>query len=377
MTKKNAKELLLKYQAGTATEEEKVDVEKWMLTDAYGDFDLNDDELLNDLMEIRQRLAIDQPQRKVIRLWPRIAAAAAILIFLSVGLYFYLHKTGPSQFIANNYKNDIAPGGNKAILTLANGKQIALNDAKNGKLADQGDAAINKTADGEIIYSLNQVSPDLSSTEYNTMTTPQGGQYHVTLSDGTNVWLNAASSIRYPTTFNGNDRKVEITGEAYFEVAHNAAKPFKVTSNGQTVEVLGTHFNINAYKDEPTLKTTLFKGSVKVIKGQVSVTLKPGQQSVIIDNGYHSSLNVLNDVNTDRVLAWKNGKFSFDNADIKTVMRQIGRWYNIEIQYEGEVQSTVFSGEIYRNVNLSKALEILGFTKVNFRIEGRKIIITP
>ncbi len=356
MTKKSAKELLLKYQAGTATEEEKADVENWMLRGAYGDFDLDDEELLNDLMEIRQRLAIDQPQKKPIRLWQRVAAAASILMFLSVGLYFYLHKTAPSQFTANNYKNDIAPGGNKAILTLASGKKIVLNDAKNGILAEQGDAAINKTTDGEIVYSLNRASSGLSSTGYNTMTTPRGGQYHVTLSDGTNVWLNAASSIRYPNSINGNDRQVEITGESYFEDAHNSAKPFKLTANGQNVDVFGKHFNVNAYNDELSLRTTLLKGAVKVTKGQSSVTLKPGQQSVIIDNGSDSSLNVLNDVNTDRVLAWKNGKFSFDNADIKTVMRQIGRWYNVEIQYEGKVQSTVFSGEIYRNVNLSKAL---------------------
>jgi transmembrane sensor len=317
------------------------------------------------------------PASKVRPLWLRIAAAACLLIGISIGGYFLLHQV-PGQQTIQIGKNDIAPGHDQATLTLAGGQKIILTKELSGKLANQGGTLIQVNAKREIAYTAGTTTANTQLT-YNTLSTKNGEQspYPLVLADGSKVWLNAASSITFPTTFNGRSREVKITGEAYFEVAHNAAKPFKVTTNGQTVEVLGTHFNINAYHDEPALKTTLFKGAVKVTNGKASARLKPGQQSVIVDNGPNSSLNVLNDVNTDRVLAWKNGKFSFDDADIKTVMRQIGRWYNLEIQYEGKVQPTVFSGEIYRNVNLSKALEILGFTRVNFRIEGRKIIITP
>jgi transmembrane sensor len=375
MDKKDIKTILDKYKAGIASEEEIALLESWYLNfTLQASENITEDERLQTFNRVWANLENVQATKSTIRLWPRFVAAASILIFLSVGSYFLLNKPGDQQLVKIQ-THDIAPGSNKAILTLANGKKIILNDAQNGKLVQQGNAAITKMQNGQIVYKAADDGKAVAMA-YNTTTTPRGGEYHITLADGTNVWLNAASSITYPTTFNGNNRTVEITGEAYFEVAHNATQPFRVKSTGQTVEVLGTHFNINSYEDEPASKTTLLKGSVKVTKGQASVTLKPGQQSVIIGNGSNSSINVLNDVNTDRVLAWKNGKFSFDNADIKTVMREIGRWYNVEILYEGKIQSTVFSGEIYRNVNLSKALEILGFTKVNFRIEGRKIIIT-
>jgi transmembrane sensor len=381
MKKNKAKSLLGKYAAGQCTPEEIAIVESWYIQQQHdGVKDLMEKERLADMHEIRSLLIgeIRLERKSVRRLWPRIAAAASILLFLSIGIYYLLHKSS-QQLITQSQKNDIAPGSNKAILTLANGKQISLTDAKNGNIAQQGSADIKKTANGQVVYNAKAPTSleKVAEATYNTITTPRGGQYHLTLADGTNVWLNAASSITFPTAFTGKDRSVKITGEAYFEIVHNAVMPFKVTVNGQTIEDIGTHFNINAYNDEPVIKTTLLEGAVKVSKGKISVMLKPGQQSMVMNKGDNSFVNISNDVNTDLVMAWKNGKFSFHNSDIQTVMRQFGRWYNVEIEYEGKIPSTIFSGEIYRNVDLSKALEILRFTNINFRVEGRKIVVTP
>jgi len=380
MEKNKAKSLLEKYAAGQCTPEEIAIVESWYVQQKHdGVHDLMEKERMADMQEIRNLLISEtKPEQKPVRrFWPRIAAAASILLFLSIGIYYLVHKS-PQQLITQSQKNDISPGSNKAILTLANGKQISLTDVKNGNIAQQGATNIKKTANGQVVYNVNATSTleKVAEVTYNTMTTPRGGQYHLTLADGTNVWLNAASSIKYPVAFNGKERRVEITGEAYFEVVHNAAMPFNVTVNGQIIEDIGTHFNINAYNDEPATKTTLLEGAVKVSKGKISAMLKPGQQAVVMNKGNNSLLNVSDNVNTDLVMAWKNGRFSFYNSDIQTVMRQFGRWYNVEIEYEGKIPSTIFSGEIYRNVNLSKALEILRFTNINFRVEGRKIIIT-
>jgi len=381
MKKNKARSLLEKYAAGQCTPEEIAIVESWYIQQKHDEVnDLMEKERLADMQEVRNLLISEtKPEQKPVRrLWPRIAAAASILLFLSVGIYYLLHES-PQQLAAQNQKNDITPGSNKAILTLANGKQISLTDVKNGNIAQQGAINIKKTANGQVVYNANTTSSldKVVQVTYNTITTPRGGQYHLTLADGTNVWLNAASSIKYPVPFNGKERRVEVTGEAYFEVVHNAAMPFNVTVNGQIIEDIGTHFNINAYNDEPATKTTLLEGAVKVSKGKVSAILKPGQQSVVMNKGDNSFVNVSNNVNTDLVMAWKNGKFSFYNSDIQTVMRQLGRWYDVDVEYEGKIPSTIFSGEIYRNVNLSKALEILRFTNINFRVEGRKIVVTP
>jgi transmembrane sensor len=306
--------------------------------------------------------------------WPRIAVAASIILCLSAAVFFILHKAPIHQQIVRNepLKNDLAPGGNKAILTLSTGKQIVLTGAHNGKLAQQGDAAVTKTADGQIVYRKGDESAT-AEVSYNTTSTPRGGQFQVVLTDGTKVWLNAASSITYPTAFTGTDREVEITGEVYFEVAHNAAKPFRVKSNGQTVEVLGTHFNINAYEDEPVVTTTLFEGAVKVNKGTASALLKPGQQSSVTENNH--AIRITDNVDLDQALAWKNGKFYFTNTDIGEVMRQVARWYDVDIEYKGKVPNMRLSGSCYRNLTASKALVILEYTGINFKIEGRKIIV--
>ncbi|MDN5289402.1 MAG: FecR family protein [Mucilaginibacter sp.] len=307
---------------------------------------------------------------KLNRKWP-LMAAASILLCLAVGLFTLYRHDSPPQTALNNKKQDLVPGGNKAILTLANGQQVILNGATNGKIANQGNAAVNKLADGLLAYNSSSETEN-AATAYNTMTTPRGGQYHLILADGTHVWLNAASSIKFPVSFTGKDRKVEITGEAYFEVAHDKTKPFIVASNGQTVQVLGTHFNINAYTDEDEVKTTLLEGSVKIQVGDKSFLLKPGEQSKL-KNG---AIDIVAG-DTDGAVDWKNGIFHFNDASIESVMRQLSRWYDVDVKYEGKVKEREFSGEISRNVNASQILDALSFKKIHYAIEGKTIIIKP
>jgi transmembrane sensor len=307
-------------------------------------------------------------KKKTTRLWPRFAAAASILLLLSVAVYFY-KQSGNQQQIAQMQFHDIAPGSNKATITLANGKQIALTGAKNGLLASQGNTTINMNGNN-VIYNASGSANEL---QYNTMTTPRGGQYPLTLSDGTKVWLDAESSITYPVAFIGNDRPVKVTGQVYFEVAHNPAKPFRVTADNQTVEVLGTHFNVNAYPDEPGIKTTLLEGSVKIMVNGAKAVLKPGQQA----QTNQDKITVLSNVDMSEAIAWHNGLFQFHKADIQTIMRQLARWYDVDVSYEGKIPDLTFSGKIYRNITALKVSDILSYEKIHFRIEGKKIIVTP
>jgi ferric-dicitrate binding protein FerR (iron transport regulator) len=211
---------------------------------------------------------------------------------------------------------------------------------------------------------------------YNTITTANGNQYQLILTDGSKVWLNAASSIRFPTSFTGNERKVEITGEVYFEVAKDPIKPFKVDFKNKEgeineIEVLGTHFNVNAYADEPDMKTTLLEGSVKIKAANKIQMLTPGQQASITSGG----IEVKRNVDIEHVMAWKNGYFLFDNTDIYTLMRQVSRWYNVDVKYEGRITEDGFSGKILRDVPLSKFIKVLELNDVKVRTEGREIIV--
>ena len=296
--------------------------------------------------------------------------AAAALIFISVGVYFlYSHYAGRQQMETNNrLKNDVAPGGNKATLTLANGATLILNDIKNGNLATQAGARVVKQ-DSELSYKATAAQSSIVS--YNTITTPNGGQFQLVLADGTKVWLNAASSLKFPTAFAGKDRVVELTGEAYFEVAKNRDKPFNVKTASQTVQVLGTHFNINAYSNESTVNTTLLEGSVKVHSANGDVQIKPGQQSVLTNSGFA----IKDDQDLDEVIAWKNGMFQFNEADIQTIMRQVARWYDIDVEFKGTMPAYTYHGKISRNSNASQVLKILEISGINFTIEGRKIIV--
>ncbi|OQP61212.1 hypothetical protein A3860_05730 [Niastella vici] len=306
-------------------------------------------------------------------------AAAAIFVLLAGGAYFFLNKPKKEIEVVKTTtkpQNDVAPGGNKAVLTLANGTTINLDDASNGMIAQQGNAKVVKLDDGQLVYDAKALTIDHSPLTYNTLATPKGGQYQLVLPDGSKVWLNAASSITYPTAFTGNQRKVQITGEAYFEVVHNSKMPFVVEKGSMAVEVLGTHFNINAYDDEAEMKTTLLEGKVKVSTavGNGSAILKPGEQ-VSLSHSSHLSQPI--PVQTEEVMAWKNGQFHFEHADLKTVMRQLARWYDVDIVYKNPTQKNdpLFI-DMSRNANLSdvlKALEVSGSAR--FSIEGKKIIV--
>jgi ferric-dicitrate binding protein FerR (iron transport regulator) len=265
---------------------------------------------------------------------------------------------------------DIAPGGNKAILTLADGTQVILDSANNGAITKQGNVTVIKLDDGQLAY--NASSTSTSALTYNTVTTPRGGQYQLVLSDGTKVWLNAASSLRFPTAFVGSERKVEMTGEGYFEVAHNDKKPFLVRAGGMDVEVLGTHFNINSYKDEMVTTTTLLEGAVQVssVQGNM-VNLRPGQQSVLSGSALRVS-----PADTDMAIAWKEGYFRFKNESVPAIMRKLSRWYDVEIVYRGGPGKEAFGGKISRSKTLAEVLEMLQSTKkIHFKIEERRIIV--
>lgn len=311
-------------------------------------------------------------KRKQILSGRLLSIAAILLISLSFGFYFFWANN--SSFISNTVPEkiiDIKPGENKAVLTLGNGTQIALKNSGSNLLIYKDGLAINQTAAGQIKYQANQpVTTSHAKVEYNIISTPQAGQYQVVLSDGTKVWLNSNSSIRFPTRFTGSERKVQISGEAYFEVAEDKKMPFKVLSANQTVKVLGTHFNINAYADESAVKTTLIEGSLEVVKGKETVLLKPGQQAQT-----KSTIKIVDTSNLESEISWKSGMFYFEDSGIDAVMRQAARWYDLEIKYEGQIPVKHFNGKVPRNTKLSKFLDILEYSGVNFKIDGRIITI--
>lgn len=301
-------------------------------------------------------------------LWVRIAAVAALLFIVS-SIVYMARLNMPSK-PHNQQMANIKPGGNNAVLTLSNGQNIVLTNAKNGDLANESKVSVRKTADGRILYSKAGGDGGASSA-YNTLTTPKGGQYTVTLSDGTLVYMNSASSLKYPVCFSNKERVVELSGEAYFEVSHNKQKPFKVITNQQVVEVLGTHFNINSFGEDSSVKTVLEEGSVKVYSKTVSKLLKPGQQSVV-----KKDLIEVAEADVEEALAWKNGYFRFNNESIKTVMPKLARWYNIEVVFDEQVTDIGFYGTISRSKNIKEVLKMLEYTKdVHFKIEGRRITV--
>ncbi len=314
-------------------------------------------------------------KRRVIPL-KRIAIAASVIGLLLVSVFLLSDKIGKrgiakTEIDQQRFKNDVLPGGNKATLTLADGSTIVLDDAQNGTLAQQGNSKIIKL-DGKLSY--DPTNKNSREVVYNTISTPKGGQYQLELPDGSQVWLNATSSIHFPTSFIGTERRIEVTGEAYFEITRNPNMPFIVSVNNAEIQVLGTHFNVNAYSDEDNVKTTLLEGSVKFVNDGNTNILKPGQQAQLTKE---RTTKVVSNVDVDEVVAWKNGMFDFDNAGIETVMRQLSRWYDVEIEYKGK-NDDLFIAEMRRNINLSDALKALELTgKVKFDIQGKKIIVMP
>jgi transmembrane sensor len=365
---KQARELTEKYLEGKCSPEETAIFEGWYNQSiktkpdpiAEPDYDM-----------LHQRLADSLPagsSRKKL-LWPRIAAAASIVVALSSGLWFYTARYSDTRRDSNIAQHDIAPGKNIATLTLANGKTITLSDAKKGVVINEGKLSYN---DGSTV---GQDLSTLRSTEV-MASTPRGGQYQLILSDGTKIWLNAASSIKFPASFAGaNQRKVVLKGEAYFEVVKDKGHPFIVESLGQIVEVLGTHFNVSANSDDQVIKTTLIEGSVKVVQSKTNNTtvLKPNQQSVITEGVDKIKVNT---VDPESALAWKNGYFMFDDEDLESIMRKIAKWYDVKIIYEQKPVGLSFIGTVSRSRNVSEVLHALERTgKIKFRIEDKKITV--
>lgn len=301
-------------------------------------------------------------------------AAAAMLLFGLCVFLFYPRTNTAVQTFAENKKTPTAgvikPGSTKATLTLSDGTVINLDEVQSGLVSRQGNVTVGKTADGRLIYQVKAAADQ--PLIYNTISTPRGGEYQIVLPDGTSVWLNAASSLRFPSVFSGSERKVELKGEAYFEVARNKQKPFKVAVNNMGIEVLGTHFNVNAYDDEAQIRTTLLEGSVKLSAGSNHRLLKPGQQASL---GKQSDFSIA-EVNVDEAIAWKNGYFIFDNENIESIMRKISRWYDVEVTYQGKVDQGRYGGTVSRFDNVEGVLKSLELTgSVRFRMEGRRITV--
>lgn len=375
-----AKRLLDRYREGIATEEEKAVVEDWVSYGRFHEYEISEQDLAEELSSIGAALPLYIRRKNI---WPKIAAAAAILMVISAGLYFYTFRTASTVVKDQQYVEDITPGSNKAFLTLGNGKRIDLADTKVGKMTEQAGVKVTKASDGQLLFETAVLSKNASLSEkndqnkenYNIIETPSGGQYKITLPDGTKVWLNAATSLKFPSTFTRLvSRRVELLrGEAYFEVAKDQAHPFIVKTDQQEVQVLGTHFNINSYKDEPELKTTLLAGSVRVVASNGKETLlKPAQQSSLMNGTFK-----VNTVDTELAVAWKNNRIMFEDERIEGIMRIISRWYNVEVVYVGDRPTDKFGGAVSRFDNVSKVLQILESTeRVHFKISGRKIFVT-
>lgn len=333
---------------------------------------------------LKQKISdnVSQSPSNIFHLRPwlfKISVAASLIILCTVGVLIYQHQREARSNGSLSIQHDILPGGNKAYLTLDNGKKISLTDAANGDIARQSGIIITKASDGQLVYTVAanaEPDPSGSGYNYNTIETPRGGQYQVRLPDGTHVWLNAASSLRYPVNFSTGERRVELKGEGYFEVAKDKKHPFIVKTEQQEVTVLGTRFNINAYSDEPGVNTALLEGSVLVnnLAFDERRILKPGEQSTILKN--QSTIRV-SDINVTEVMAWKSGYFIFDNKDIFSIMKVISRWYDVDIEYQNYTGDDRLGGTFSRSSNLSeilKNLEAIG--KIHFKIKGRRIVIS-
>lgn len=302
-----------------------------------------------------------------------IAAMAAMLCALGLFYYFFKDKKTPEFTAHVTHAAKIVPGSNKAMLTLVNGKVIVLDSAHNGMLASQGGVHVYKTKNGRLVYDVSKYNTQpTDELTYNTISTPRGGQYQVVLPDGSKVWLNAQSSLKFPPRFTGKQRNVTLEGEAYFEVAKDKMHPFKVSVNNTEVEVLGTHFNIMGYNDEDATTTTLLEGSVKIIKGNTQQMIVPGQQAMV-----KQDITVKN-VNVNEAVEWKNGNFNFAHEKLQSIMRKIARWYDVDVDYEGKTTSATFVGTVPRSQNITEVLKYLELTGlVHFKITERRITAMP
>lgn len=380
MQQEEIDQLLEKKHAGNCTPEEIAFLESWYLQwNKELPLDLTAEELHEDLLDIKAMNTILPSESKSKKLKQSLLIAASLFLILSTGLFFYLQTQIRKNSVYDLALHDIDPGSNKASITLANGQKLDLNNLKGGVLIDKSGLAY---SDGTNISQMNPAPEGI--VQQLTLATPKGGQYQITLADGTRVWLNAASALKFPSSFAGlKERRVELTGEAYFEVKHNAKQPFRVQTASQIAEDLGTSFNINSYTDEATAKTTLIEGAMQVqslkdhqAKKQTAQVLSPGQQVSVAANGI---INV-RPVNTAEALGWKNGDFVFDGENLKSAMRKIARWYDVEITYETDENASsklILDGLVSRKSKLSEVLKwIETVSNVRFKIEGRRVTVT-
>jgi len=370
----------INYLSSKLLQGEITPAERQELDDWYNNFDTLEYQMHSDLSkqafadQLYQQISSKTGLKTVKHFYDyRYAAiAASLLLCLSTAVYIVYTNTRKTVTIAQHI-SDIKPGGNRATLTLANGKIIDLKNAPNGLLATGGTQSVHKTSEGVIAY--NDSEKTTGNNDYNTLSTPRGGQFSVKLPDGTLAVLDAQSSIRYPSSFNAGNRIVEVSGQVYFEVVHRAKQPFIVKTAAQTIEDLGTHFNINAYPDAATVKTTLEEGQVSITTSAKTVFLKPGQAA--LSHADSQEINVTT-ADLEETLAWKNGYFRFNDEHIENIMSQIGRWYNIEVVYSGQLPADGFNGTILRSKNLSQVLNMLERTGIiHFKIEGRRITVLP
>ena len=400
MTPNAFKTLLAGYYAGTLTDKERTELVSLLHDPQYREQleqlfteDLTDPafesvadteslELMYQQIQLRKQVT---PVRRIAPYLRWVAAAAAVLLIVTGAYFIFFDQKQKPDLVQtqDNSKEDVAaPAYTKAVLFLIDGKEIILDTITNGQVAVQENAAIIKTGDGQLIYKINSSLQPNNTAHMNKLTVPKGSRpLQLTLTDGTRVWLNAASSITYPVAFSAKERKVEMTGEAYYEVAKDASRKFIVSANGVETEVLGTHFNVNAYADEVQQRVTLLEGAVRISNSGQLMALKPGQQARVTGN---YKPEIISGIDTGEIMAWKDGYFDFRGTDIRSVMRQLSRWYNVEVEYSGKTADNHFSGIINRNNNISQVLKMLQSTGgVEFKIEkgtslaAGKIIVLP
>ncbi len=383
-----AKELLHRYREGDCTPQENEVIEIWyneLIKTGEWQWSEGEKAAMQQILEARimKQLNAEKENNKqtksksksTIFFLPRFHwwAAASVIFLLGMSAYFLVNKRAEPARIAKAKVEDVkAPQVSKALITLANGQKVYLDSLDKHSLAMHGSVKLVKLANGEIAYQQT-AGEATGQMKYNTLSNPRGSKViNMILADDSKVWLNAGSSLTYPVSFQSKERKVSVTGEAYFEVFHDASKPFVVSNGSMNIQVLGTHFDVNAFHDNGDIKVTLLQGSVKINNGDASGILKPGEQASV-----NTEIKIQTDIDVNEVMAWKNGYFQFNNASLQNVLKEISRWYDVDVVYEGNNQPRAFAGEIERDLSLSEVLKILERNKVNFKIEGKKLIVLP